>query len=362
MSIITSFINKKNLLNLFIVMTIITTFVALIAVLQNNFSQEQIQILLTCAVITFMSLCALSCINFLEKNSQALIVKIGAYTGCIISTLSTISTICAIWLEISEDEYIKAVIILLIISYSIAHVFALLSFKLSTSAKPILFFVASTFFLFALYTSQMIIYESSNEGSFKILIIFCILIALFTVLIPVLAKKDKLSSNAIQDKNVTSTTNIIKQNNDNAKSTQAQEIDSAFLKAHSLFGGLSDIQIDDIKKLLALSKYAVDSEIISEGSTNSQIFFILKGSVQVSKKGRTVAIVRAGETFGEMEFLDIMYAAATVKALEEVETASYTRSALHEIYKQNPDAFSLIMMNLARDLSRRLRAMDEKLS
>lgn len=361
MNIITSLINKKNILNLFIVMTIITTIVALIAVLQNNFSHEQIQILLTCAVITFMSLCSLSCINFLEKSSQAMIVKICAYAGFIISMLSTISTICAIWLEISQDEFIKAIIILLIFSYAIAHTFALLSFKLSKSASPILFVVASTFFLFTLYTSQMLIYESSDEGSFKILIIFCILIALFTILIPVLAKKEKLNCKAIQNKN-TQTTNIIKQNNDNTKCAEAQEIDSAFLKAHSLFGGLSDFQIDDIKKLLALSKHAVGSEIISEGSTNSQIYFILKGAVQVLKKGRTVAIFKAGETFGEMEFLDIMNAAATVKALEEVEAASYTRSALHEIYKQNPDAFSLIMMNLARDLSRRLRAMDEKLA
>ncbi|HOX48993.1 MAG TPA: hypothetical protein PLG14_07370 [Spirochaetales bacterium] len=39
--------------------------------------------------------------------------------------------------------------------------------------------------------------------------------------------------------------------------------------------------------------------------------------------------------------------------------AIISNSALHEIYKADPRIFAIIIMNLARDIARRLRRMDE---
>jgi hypothetical protein len=41
---------------------------------------------------------------------------------------------------------------------------------------------------------------------------------------------------------------------------------------------------------------------------------------------------------------------------------SISNRAVREIYKKDIHTFSLMIMNLARDLSRRLRKMDEKLA
>ncbi|HCO48363.1 MAG TPA: cyclic nucleotide-binding protein, partial [Spirochaetaceae bacterium] len=50
---------------------------------------------------------------------------------------------------------------------------------------------------------------------------------------------------------------------------------------------------------------------------------------------------------------------ATITALEPLEVVTISNRALYEISKIDTKAFALMVMNLARDLSRRLRRMDE---
>jgi CRP-like cAMP-binding protein len=96
-----------------------------------------------------------------------------------------------------------------------------------------------------------------------------------------------------------------------------------------------------------------------EGERNDKIYFILEGRVEVSKQKKRLIELKEGDTFGEMELLDVMPAAATVSALCPVRVVAISNRAVHEIYKLDPKIFSLMIMNLARDLSRRLRRMDE---
>jgi CRP-like cAMP-binding protein len=60
-----------------------------------------------------------------------------------------------------------------------------------------------------------------------------------------------------------------------------------------------------------------------------------------------------------MEVLDVMPSAATNVALEPTRVMSISNRSLRSIYKTDVKAFSLMLMNLARDLSRRLRKMND---
>ena len=108
-------------------------------------------------------------------------------------------------------------------------------------------------------------------------------------------------------------------------------------------------------------EYSPDEVIIAEGKPNDKIFFLIEGNVTVSKKEVILAQFGEGEAFGEMEVLDIMPAAASIKSLSAVKIMSISNKTMREIYKMDIKAFSLIIMNLARSLSRRLRKMDETL-
>jgi CRP-like cAMP-binding protein len=135
---------------------------------------------------------------------------------------------------------------------------------------------------------------------------------------------------------------------------------SSALQKYSLFGGLLEDQIDRIRPLMEQETYEPGDDIIIEGTPNDRIRFILEGRVAVLKQGITLSEFGEGDAFGEMEVLDVMPSVATIRALSPARTMAISNRSLREIYKTDVKAFSLIVMNLARDLSRRLRRMDER--
>ena len=131
------------------------------------------------------------------------------------------------------------------------------------------------------------------------------------------------------------------------------------LQKYSLFGGLLEEQIDQILSLMEQEDYQTGDNIIVEGEPNDKIRFILDGRVAVMKNHVTLIEFKTGDAFGEMEVLDVMPSAATNVALEPTLVMSISNRALRSIYKTDIKAFSLMLMNLARDLSRRLRKMND---
>jgi CRP-like cAMP-binding protein len=137
-------------------------------------------------------------------------------------------------------------------------------------------------------------------------------------------------------------------------------IKASALRHYSLFGGLLEEQIHAIIPLMEQETYEAGDAIITEGCPNDKIRFIVEGNVTAIKEGITLYHFKEGDTFGEMEVLDVMPSAATIKALMPTQVMSISNRNLHQIYKNDIKAFALIIMNLARDISRRLRNMDEK--
>jgi CRP-like cAMP-binding protein len=134
------------------------------------------------------------------------------------------------------------------------------------------------------------------------------------------------------------------------------------LQKYSLFGGLTEEQIENILPLMEQEHFEPEFKIISEGTPNDKIYFIIEGTVSVIKGDVDIARLGEGEEFGEMEVLDVMPAVATIQALTHVTVMSISNRTLREMYKIDIKAFSLVLMNLARDLSRRLRKADEKIA
>jgi CRP-like cAMP-binding protein len=118
-------------------------------------------------------------------------------------------------------------------------------------------------------------------------------------------------------------------------------------------------QIDGVFNLMRHENYKAGQDIIAEGEENGRVIFIFSGRVAVLKNDLVLMEFKEGDTVGEMEVLDTMASAATVRALESVEAASLSNTALYEIYRQDVKTFAIIVMNLARDMSRRLRKMDD---
>jgi CRP/FNR family transcriptional regulator, cyclic AMP receptor protein len=104
--------------------------------------------------------------------------------------------------------------------------------------------------------------------------------------------------------------------------------------------------------------------IVREGDHGNKFFVISDGSVRVVKHFGTsdeveLARLREGEFFGEMCILETLPRTATVQAVEPALLWSLSSMAFYNLYKSMPQEYSILVLNLARDLSRRLRKLDE---
>jgi len=60
-----------------------------------------------------------------------------------------------------------------------------------------------------------------------------------------------------------------------------------------------------------------------------------------------------------MELIDMQRRSATVRALEPVSALALSNGDLFRIYESDLPTFTLVVLNLARELSRRLRSLDD---
>lgn len=145
-----------------------------------------------------------------------------------------------------------------------------------------------------------------------------------------------------------------------------------FLQSHALFGGLTDEQMHTVVELLRDEAFATGDIIVREGTPGDRMYFILSGTAEVVKDATPditdddnfakLNRMKPGDAFGEMALIDVQARSATVRALEPVATLSLSNRDLHKLYKTAPELFTMIILNIARELSRRLRKADERLA
>ena len=140
--------------------------------------------------------------------------------------------------------------------------------------------------------------------------------------------------------------------------------DKAFLQNHALFGGFSDEDLDVVFPLMAEETFERGENIVSEGELGDRLYFIMSGSVEVLKRADCgnclITTLKAGDAFGEMELIDIQCRSATVRAAEPVVALTLRNIDMFRLYKKNLEVFARILLNVAREISRRLRRMDER--
>lgn len=148
-----------------------------------------------------------------------------------------------------------------------------------------------------------------------------------------------------------------------------QSISNDFLRKHSMFGGFTDSELNIIQPLLETLEFEQNSKVLIQGEPNSRVYLIVSGMVKVTKhhlhhqnEEREITRLQAGDSFGEMELIDIQNCAATITCLSDVKTVSMSNYSLYKLSKIDIHIYAMLIMNLARDISRRLRATDSMLA
>ena len=143
-------------------------------------------------------------------------------------------------------------------------------------------------------------------------------------------------------------------------------IDLKFLQSHALFGGVQEKELRKIQAMFKEHHFKKGINIVREEDSGDCLYLIGHGAVEVLKKTPTphgavderLAILQKGESFGEMQLIDIEPRSATVRAVADAVVYSLANKDLFSVAEWSPETFTLIIMNIAREISRRLRRMD----
>jgi CRP/FNR family transcriptional regulator, cyclic AMP receptor protein len=140
-------------------------------------------------------------------------------------------------------------------------------------------------------------------------------------------------------------------------------IGPAELRNIGLFGALSDDVLEYLSTLLSVETPPAGATLFREGEDANAMFVVINGEVEVLKKSKRavearVAVLGPGDWFGEMSIVDIQPRSATVRALAPSRLLKVTSADLDALYRHDLRSYAIIILNLARELSRRLRVAD----
>jgi CRP-like cAMP-binding protein len=138
----------------------------------------------------------------------------------------------------------------------------------------------------------------------------------------------------------------------------------AFLLSIPVFGGLPERSMEKILELVALKRYTPGEAVCAEGELGREMFVVWQGAVEVQKRARdgsrgaVLARLGPGDCFGEMSLIDIQPRSATVITREESELFALSNIDFYRLYSHDREGYTFLVLNICRELSRRLRRAD----
>jgi CRP/FNR family transcriptional regulator, cyclic AMP receptor protein len=143
----------------------------------------------------------------------------------------------------------------------------------------------------------------------------------------------------------------------------AAYVSAADLRAIGLFGALSDEVLAHLASTLSVTTPSAGDNVFREGDEARDMYVVVSGEMEVLKRSRRgidarVAMLGPGDWFGEMSIVDVQPRSATVRALAPARLLRITAADLDALYRYDLKSYAIIVLNLARELSRRLRVAD----
>lgn len=137
------------------------------------------------------------------------------------------------------------------------------------------------------------------------------------------------------------------------------------LQRMPIFGAIQARALETLLSGATSVQVAAGDHFFRQGEMADAMFVLQRGRVAVVRhwEGQDYRLreLGPGDCFGEMALIDLFPRSASVLALEECLALRLTNTDLYRVYESDLEQFALIQMNIARELSRRLRAADDRL-
>lgn len=143
--------------------------------------------------------------------------------------------------------------------------------------------------------------------------------------------------------------------------------DIEFLGTLSMFAGLRDEVLARIAERAERIDVGEDELLFREGEPAKEMAVVLSGRLEVRKRAHNgveacIATLGPGDVVGEMSLFDIQPRSADVWACGPASVMLLRHGALGELYREDPQSYTLLVLNIAREMSIRLRRLDEAMA
>ena len=122
------------------------------------------------------------------------------------------------------------------------------------------------------------------------------------------------------------------------------------LKRVPLFAQCSKAELERIAAVADEIDLPEGRELTREGASGREFFVILEGEAEVTKAGRPLRTLGAGDFFGEIALVEHMPRTATVTATTSLRFFVLTSEAFYGVLDKNPEVERRVLRALARRL------------
>ena len=132
-----------------------------------------------------------------------------------------------------------------------------------------------------------------------------------------------------------------------------------------VFGGVSREALNFLISRAVILNLEEGEYFFHEGDAAASMFVLEQGAIAALKMRNGHEFVARelgqGDCFGEMALLDLYPRSASVIARSHCLAIEVTQTSLFALYQEDLEQFTIIQMNIGREISHRLRISDEKL-
>jgi CRP-like cAMP-binding protein len=143
-----------------------------------------------------------------------------------------------------------------------------------------------------------------------------------------------------------------------------REVDRAFVAQVPIFAGLPARVIGILADALRVAEVMPGAQLLREGDQARSLFVVRTGEIEIIKHDKhgaqhKLAVLKPGDCVGEMSLIDIRPRSATARAVGAATVYVLDQPEIAKISRTDIEAYALLVLNIAREISRRLRCADE---
>ncbi len=142
-------------------------------------------------------------------------------------------------------------------------------------------------------------------------------------------------------------------------------VDPKLLRDILFFSDLSDAELDTVSKIVKKKSFKLGDTIFKESEDGASLYIIRTGEVKACKTSPdgelfTLTIMKDGEIFGEMSFLDGRPRSATIVAVSDLETYTIEKSDFETLVDGNPRIIYKLLKNIVFTIHSIVRGMNSR--